>query len=130
YHAVRAPAADESIHDDLRDRHGKFANHFCRELLLQHVLRQAGGAQPLAREQPGMDGAKPAGPRQLRLPADRLPRPVRIRLARSRYRLLPANAAAAERPQAPPSQERRSLNDSSFRGLLIFAFTDFMAPTT
>ena len=71
------------------------ADHLRAQLHLQHVLRAQGRPQSVARQRPGMAGPQPAGPRQLRFPAGRLPRPVRIRLAGSRHRLLSANAAAA-----------------------------------
>ena len=53
--------------------------------------------QSVARQQPGMVCPQPAGTRQLRCAADRLPRSVRVRLAGSRHRLLSANATAPRR---------------------------------
>ena len=72
------------------------------------------GRNPVARQQPGMDGPQPAGPRQLRFPADRLPRPVRVRLAGSRRRLLPANPAA-DRDAKSAGARTLAISDSRLR---------------
>ena len=60
------------------------------------------GRNPWHCQHARMAGAEPAGPRQLRFPTGDLPRPVRIRLAGSRHRLLPANQPPPER-KSPPS---------------------------
>ena len=92
---VSPPAAVEQVHDLLRDRHGGVAGDLRGEFHLQHVLRPPRRPQSVARQRTGMAGSEPAGPRQLRFPTGRLPRPVRVRLAGGRHRLLSANPAAA-----------------------------------
>ena len=79
---------------------GGVANNLHRQFLLQHFLWPDGGPESVALQHAGMAGAEPAGPRQLRFPTGDLPRPVRIRLAGSRHRLLPANPTAAARHAA------------------------------
>ena len=88
-------AAAQRLHHLLRDRHGRIANHLCHQFHLQHLLWPPRRPQSLARQLAGVDGPQPAGPRQFRFPTDRLSRAVRIRFARSRYRLLSANPTAA-----------------------------------
>ncbi len=83
---------------DLRDRlapdHAGLPVRLPGELLLQHVQGQEGAAESVAREHPGMADGFTAAPRQLRQgDAEGLPRPLRVRNARSGRRLLAAERA-------------------------------------
>ena len=84
---------------------------FIINFLLEHLLRPAVRPESVARQRPGVAGAQPAGPRQLRLPADHLPRPVRVRLAGDGRGLLPADAAA----DGAGSPASRGTSDCGFR---------------
>src|SRR5690606_37777624 len=91
-------------------RHGLCPVPAAGELLLQHVLREESRSEPLECQRSRMDGPLAPGARQLRNPADRLPRSVRVRLAADRERLPDADRV---RPAAQTARGRSATRSAT-----------------
>src|SRR2546423_1914369 len=86
----KAVPADERVHHDQRVPAVRDTAHLLRELLVQRVQREKGAAEPVGGQRARVVAAVARPARQLGAGADRVPRAVRVQLARGLGPRLPA----------------------------------------